>query len=328
VDCAINAQPEQCNGIAHRRFVPLLYQLQYNMAHQHSHQKGLNIAFWLNAGFTIIEFAGGILTNSTAILTDAVHDLGDSLAIGLGIWFEKISGKERSEHYSYGYKRFSLLSALILSVFLLGGSIVMLVNAGTKLFQAQEVDSEGMLWLSLLGIAANGLAFLKVKGGGNHHHHDHGPHDHHNQNSKAIMLHLLEDVLGWVAVLIGAIVIYFTHWYWIDPLLSILIAVFIISRAVPNLKHTLKIFLQSVPEHLNISFIKGEISKIEGVQGLHDIHAWTLDGNYNVMSMHVVTEGIRPKVREQIENILLANKVHHPTVQIELKGEECRFKTC
>lgn len=298
------------------------------MAHQHSHQKGLSIAFWLNAGFTVIEFAGGILTNSTAILTDAVHDLGDSLAIGLGIWFEKISGRKRSDGYSYGYKRFSLLSALILSVFLLGGSLVMLVNAGARLFQAQEVDSEGMLWLSLLGIAANGVAFLKVKGGEDHHHHDHGPHDHHNQNSKAIMLHLLEDVLGWVAVLVGAIIIYFTHWYWVDPLLSILIALFIISRAVPNLLHTLKIFLQSVPEHLNITLIKEEISKIEGVQGLHDIHAWTLDGNYNVMSMHVVADSARPQFRERIEQILTSNKVHHPTVQIELPGEECRFKTC
>jgi cobalt-zinc-cadmium efflux system protein len=296
------------------------------------HQKGLNTAFWLNAGFTIIELAGGVFTNSTAILTDAVHDFGDTLAIGLGIWFEKISGRKRTETYSYGYKRFSLLSALILSVFLLGGSLVMLIESFSKLFEAQEVNSVGMLWLAVLGIAANGLAFLKIKNG-HHHHHHHGSHDHdHSHNSKAIMLHLLEDILGWVAVLIGAIVIYFTKWYWIDPLLSILIAGFIISRAVPNLVNTLKIFLQSVPEHLNIPFIKEEIMKIKGISSLHDLHAWTLDGSYNVMTLHIVIEDAaltaQHHIQNEVESILLANKVHHPTLQLETVSEGCQFRNC
>lgn len=296
------------------------------------HQKGLNTAFWLNAGFTIIELAGGVFTNSTAILTDAVHDFGDTLAIGLGIWFEKISGRKRTETYSYGYKRFSLLSALILSIFLLGGSLVMLIESFSKLFQAQEVNSVGMLWLAILGIAANGLAFLKIKNG-HHHHHHHGPHDHdHSHNSKAIMLHLLEDVLGWVAVLIGAVVIYFTKWYWIDPLLSILIAGFIISRAVPNLVNTLKIFLQSVPEHLNIPFIREEIMKIKGISSLHDLHAWTLDGNYNVLTLHIVIEDTvitrLQEIQNKAEDILLANKVHHPTLQLETVSEGCQFRNC
>lgn len=293
------------------------------------HQKGLNTAFWLNAGFTIIEFAGGIFTNSTAILTDAIHDLGDTLAIGLGIWFEKISGRKRTETYSYGYKRFSLLSALTLSVFLLGGSLIMLVESFSKLFQPEEVHSAGMLWLSVLGIVANGLAFLKIKNG--HHHHHHGPHDH-SHNSKAIMLHLMEDVLGWVAVLVGAIIIHFTRWYWVDPLLSMLIAGFIISRAVPNLINTLKIFLQSVPVHLNIPVIRDEIMKIKGISSLHDLHAWTLDGNYNVLTMHIVIDDEAidrlEEIRSKAESILAANKVHHPTLQVETLSTGCQFRHC
>lgn len=303
----------------------------------------MTVAFWLNAIFTLIEFVGGIYTNSSSILTDAIHDLGDSLAIGAGIWLEKISGQKRTETFSYGYKRFSLLSALILASFLLGGSLVMLIRSIEQLFTPHVVKPEGMLWLAVLGIVVNGLAFLRLNKKDEHHHdHKHESHEHHDHhheeeqhhhNSRAIALHLLEDVLGWIAVLIGAIVIYYTNWNWIDPVLSILIAVFIIVRAIPTLKNTLRIFLQSVPENFDSEKLSQEILRIEGVKGLHDMHAWTMEGNYNVFTLHVVIamefRSTEKKIRQQIEVILKKYKIHHPTLQIETEGEgECQLLDC
>lgn len=341
------------------------------MAHHHPHKErsGLATAFWLNAVFSVIEVIGGIATNSTAILTDAIHDFGDTLAIGSGIFLEKVSGKKRTDKFSYGYKRFSLLSALLLSVFLLGGSLVMVVKAVAALLDPQVVDSTGMLWLAILGIVMNGMAFLKIKKGNRrggktlpppaaasaatppaaipsagassaeplHAAHLHASHSHslpgsHNLNRRAIMLHLLEDVLGWAAVLVGALVIHFTAWYWVDPLLSIGIAVFIIFNASRNLFATMKIFLQAGPEHLDAKRLSHDILEVEGVSDVHDLHVWTLDGNYTVGTLHIVVEkekmALQQAIRNQVERILDRHSIDHPTLQIEATGNVCRFINC
>ncbi|MEH6657061.1 cation diffusion facilitator family transporter [Leeuwenhoekiella marinoflava] len=209
---------------------------QHEHNHQHSHRKnGLSLAFWLNLIFAVIEVVGGILTNSTAIIADAFHDFIDAIAIGIAVLFEKISGKKRSSNYSYGYKRFSLLSALGLSLFLLIGAVFMIKSGIESFIQPKEVNSIGMLWLAVLGVSINGFAFLRIKSGNGEHRHHHSQGHSHNHNNKAIMLHLLEDVLGWVAVLIGAAVIYFTGWNWVDGLLTIGIAAFISYNATKNL---------------------------------------------------------------------------------------------
>lgn len=319
--------------------------IQYlNMAHNHSNQhSGLNTAFWLNAVFSLIEIAGGLYTNSTAILSDAIHDLGDTVAIGSGILLEKLSEKKRTKNYSYGYKRFSLLSAFFLSVLLIGGSVVILVKAGTALSSPHEVNSLGMLWLAVLGILVNGLAFLKIKNQGNadhnhmhhHHSHDHPNHSHshnHSQNNQALMLHMLEDVLGWAAVLIGSIVIYFTEWFWIDPLLSIGIALFILFNAVKNLIQTSKIFLQAVPENVSITQLTKDILEIDGVKDVHDVHVWTLDGNYSIGTVHVVVENEfisdQQELRDKIEKIMDQYSIKHPTLQIETSDTPCSLADC
>src|SRR5690606_34982471 len=206
--------------------------------HHHSTGNGMKTAFWLNASFTVLELVGGVLSNSTAIITDAIHDFGDTIAIGSGVWLEKLSKKGRNPTYSYGFKRFSLLSAILLSGFLLTGSSIMLVKSALHLFSPKVVDDQLMLAMAVIGIVVNGIGFWRI----------YKEERNHGNNSKAVMLHLLEDVLGWVAVLIGSIIIYFTGWYWIDPLLSILIALFIISRTIPNLVASAKIFLQAVPD--------------------------------------------------------------------------------
>lgn len=305
------------------------------MAHHHTN-KGLSIAFWLNTSFAFIELLGGIYTNSTAILTDAFHDLGDSLAIGTGIYLEKISLKSRNSTFSFGYKRFSLLSALVLSTFLLVGAILMLINAIEKLFNPSVVDSKGMFVLAIIGIIINGLAFWRVqKNEGHHHSHHHTGHSHshtHSHNSQAIMLHLLEDVLGWVAILIGSIVIYFTHFYWIDPLLSIAIAIFIGYNAIGNLRGTMMIFLEAVPNSVPQEQLKNQILGIDGIKSLHDLHIWGLNESFNILTVHLVIDNTQAHnhsfLRQQVISVLSSHNVQHPTIQFENEGEICPWLHC
>ncbi|MGO3707844.1 MAG: cation diffusion facilitator family transporter [Mesonia hippocampi] len=300
-----------------------------------STKDGLSLAFWLNLFFSIIELIGGILTNSTAIIADAFHDFMDAGAIGLAIIMEKISGNKRTKTFSYGYKRFSLLSALILSIFLLVGSFTMITAAYNSFINPKEVHSLGMLWIAILGLAVNGFAFLRIKNGGEHHHHGHShghnhSHGEHNNNSQSIMLHLLEDVLGWAAVLIGSIIIYFTGWNWIDGVLAIGIAIFIGYNATKNLINTVKVMLQAVPENVNINKLQDELQQINGVVNIHDVHVWTMDGSYNVGSLHAVINSnfAEQDVMKNIIKLMQKFNIQHPTVQIETNKNKCEFLTC
>lgn len=297
--------------------------------HEHHSSNGLSMAFWLNITFSIIEVIGGIFTNSTAIIADAFHDFMDAIAIGSAVLLEKISGKKRTSKFSYGYKRFSLLSAIGMSVFLLTGAILMVISAVNSFITPHEVNSMGMVWLAILGVTINGLAFIRIKkSNGSHHGHTHQG----NHNSKAIMLHLLEDVLGWIAVLIGAIVIYFTNWYWIDPLLALGIAIFIGFNATRNLISATKIVLQSVPENINLEHLSNELTAIKGIESIHDLHLWSMDGNYHVGSLHVVVSSSSAlsytPVYSAILQIMDRYNIQHPTVQIETNINDCRLTTC
>ncbi len=269
------------------------------MSHNHNHNtknNALNLAFWLNLIFSIIELVGGILTNSTAIITDALHDFTDAMAIGMAVFLEKYSTKPATDKFTFGYRRFSLLSALTMSAFLFGGSLFMIITAIQSFASPKIVHSEGMLALAVLGIFVNGLAFFNIKNSDHsHHHHAHAHHSHsHNhshgdQNSKAIMLHLLEDLLGWVAVLIGAGVIYFTNWYWIDGALAICIALFIGFNALKNLIESMKILLMATPENIDLAKLKAEIINIKQVSEIKQLRVWSLDGNTTIASVQLVT---------------------------------------
>jgi cobalt-zinc-cadmium efflux system protein len=282
---------------------------------KHKHRHALTLAFWLNAVFAVIEIIGAYYTNSTAILTDAIHDLGDTLAIGLGVTFEKISERKPTKTYTYGYKRFSLLSALVLSLILIAGAAIMMVKAIGILFNPQYVNSEGMLWLAILGITVNGFAFLRIRQSGS----EHNGHGHHNQNSKAIMLHFLEDVLGWIAVLIGSIVIYYTRWYWVDGLLSIGIAFFISFNAVRNLIETMRVFLQATPKHINLQQLTSDILNIQGIRSIHNLHVWALDENEIVCTAHVVIEKEQHAryLQREIDIAIRSHKISQSTFQYE-----------
>jgi len=311
--------------------------MAHNHSHQHSASKGLTLAFWLNLIFSGIEFSGGIYTNSSAIMADAFHDFMDALAIGIAVLIEKISGKKRTQNYSYGYKRFSLLSAIIMSVMLLAGASLMIINAIHSFITPQTVNSTGMFLLAVLGLTINGFAFLRIKKSKdkNHHHEDESEHDDdhsHNHNTKAIMLHLLEDVLGWVAVLIGSVLLYFTGWNWIDPMLAVGIAIFIGYNAISNLIDASKVLLQAIPKSVNIQQLSDEIKAIEGIESIHDLHVWSLDGNFNVGTLHIVIHKTNSHLLETIMQaalqLLKKHHVQHPTLQLEYSGNECRFMNC
>lgn len=299
-----------------------------NHPHHHDHdratEKDLRTAFFLNLIFTLIEFSGGFLSGSMAILTDAVHDLGDTLAIGSALYFEKKSRLGRDEKYSYGYGRYSPMAAFINGLILVSGSVIMLSHAVPAIFNPAPVNTPVMLVVASVGVIFNGLAVWKLRAG--HHH------GHHSHNRRVVMLHLLEDVLGWIAVLIGGIIIRFTGWYVVDPILSVLIAIFILYNAFKGLKATASILLQAVPDREKIARLEEMLAQIPGVENVHDIHFWSLDGNYDVLTVHLKpTPQAEPAswraIQEEACRIIKSFEIRHYTVQIDW-GKHCEFNEC
>ncbi|MEP3389323.1 MAG: cation diffusion facilitator family transporter [Reichenbachiella sp.] len=294
----------------------------HHHGHDHNHHDVSNIktAFFLNLGFTIIEFIGGFYVNSVAIISDAIHDLGDCLSLGISWYFQKISHKGRTPTFSYGYKRFSVLSAILNSVVLLIGSVFILMETIPRLLAPEQPETTGMMILAALGVIVNGAAVLKTRKGK-------------TANEKVVSLHLLEDVLGWVAVLIGSIVMNFFDVPILDPLLSLLIAGYILVNVFRNLKNSTKIILQSIPPDVNTSALEEELKQIHHVAKVHDMHTWTMDGDYHVMTVHLVLDQdvdldtgaiIKSKARE----ILKAGEIDHVTIELESHKEHCDLEEC
>lgn len=273
-------------------------------------------AFFLNAGFSVIEFIGGMLTNSTAIMADAVHDLGDSLAIGLAWGLAKLSASPSSESFSYGYRRFSLLGALINGVILVIGSLWVLSHAIPRLQNPVMPDTTGMLVLALFGVVVNGMAAYKLGQGA-------------TQNERMLNWHLLEDVLGWAAVLLVSVVLKVADWPILDPILSIVFTLFILLNVLRQLWSTLRLFLQAVPEQLEIAEIKAALLNLDGIGNMHDVQLWSLDGEHHVLTAHVeVTDNVDlaqlSQLKLGIAETLKPYGLAHTTIEFELGGEVCR----
>ena len=293
----------------------------HNHSHSHDHSEGnIKIAFLLNLAFTIIEIIGGLYTNSLAILSDALHDLGDSLSLGLSWYFQRVSKKGRTPKFSFGYKRFSLLGAIINSIVLVVGAIVVLSHALPQLWHPEKTDAQGMLYLAILGVVVNGLAVFRLRKG-------------ESLNEKVVSLHLLEDVLGWVAVLIGSLIMMYFDAPIIDPILSILITAFVLFNVYKNIKESMRIILQGTPSDVTIDEVKEEIVSIQNVTDIHDCHLWSMDGNYHILTAHVVLDDnynleeispIRSKIFKTVEKF----KIKHTTLSFELESEECELEDC
>ena len=232
------------------------------------------IAFFLNLSYAIVEFIAGGIFGSSAVLADSVHDLGDAIAIGISAFLESISNREEDSHYTLGYKRFSLLGAMVTAVILMTGSVLVILENITKIFHPQPVNDEGILWLGIIAVSINVLASLVIRKG-------------QTKNESILSLHFLEDTLGWVAVILMAIVLRFTDWYILDPLLSLAISIFILSKAIPRFWSTLKIFLDAVPEGVDIQQVKRDLEQLDHVASINQLNLWTMDGLEKNAIVHV-----------------------------------------
>lgn len=291
---------------------------------QHDHKAGQNILFalCLNLGFAIIELLGGLWTGSIAVLSDALHDFGDCLSLGLAWYLERLSVKGRDKRFSYGYKRFSLLSALLISVILLVGSLLMIYTAIGKVFNPEPVDAGGVFWLAILGVAVNGYAAWRMMGNT-------------SLSDRALRLHLLEDVLGWVAILIVSIVMYFYNIPILDPLLSIAISAWIIYNVYFNLRDTLRILLQGVPEGFDAEAFEGELLNIAGVKDVHDLHIWTMNGQEHIASLHIVHSvelcaeaRAIASLKNEVRHVAEHYGLNHITIELDPEGESCGMECC
>ena len=232
------------------------------------------LAFFLNLTYAIVEFIAGGVFGSSAVLADSVHDLGDAIAIGISAFLESISNREEDSHYTLGYKRFSLLGAMVTAVILMTGSVLVILENIAKIFHPQPVNDEGILWLGIIAITINVLASLVIRKG-------------QTKNESILSLHFLEDTLGWVTVILMAIVLRFTDWYILDPLLSLVISFFILSKALPRFWRTLKIFLDAVPEGVDIQKIKTDLAELDHVASINQLNLWTMDGLEKNAIVHV-----------------------------------------
>ena len=285
-------------------------------SHHHHASGNIKLAFFLNLGFAAVEIVGGIVTGSTAILADAVHDLGDSFALGQAWYFEKVSLGKSNPRYSYGYKRFSLLGALISTIVLLTSSLFILAQAIPRIFAPHHPDAGGMILLALVGVTVNGFAMARLSK-------DKG------MNSRVVALHLLEDVLGWVAVLVVAVILYFWDVPVLDPVLAVLITLYILGGVIKNLRAMLPVFLQAVPPELDLAVITREIEQLQNIHAVHHAHIWSLDGVHSVFTAHLElnilldVEAYR-QLKDDIRKLVERHGLYHSTVEIEYPGEACR----
>lgn len=294
--------------------------------HSHDHNqhhtdvKNIKTAFFLNLFFTLVEIVGGFLTNSIAILSDAIHDLGDCLSLGLAWYFQKVARKGSDTSYSYGYKRFSLLGAIINSIVLVTGSVLILTVAIPRILHPVDANTGGMFLLAILGVLVNGAAVFRLKKGN-------------SINERVVSLHLLEDVLGWLAILIGSIVMHFFDVPVLDPIMSVAIAIFVLYNVFKNVKQSLHIILQGIPDEVNLADLSAHIQQFEGVESIHDLHVWSIDGTYNVLTVHVVLNNSLnmeklAELKATIRDSLQEKGIQHATIEFETADERCCFEKC
>lgn len=287
------------------------YQIAKLVMNMPEREKRVGFVAFLNIAFTILEIIGGIWTNSLAIISDALHDFGDSVALLISWLFEREAKRSPDTSRTFGYQRLSLFSAFFSAAILIGGSIVIVLETIPRLFNPELVNATGMVGFSIIGITLNGAGFFLLKRG-------------ESLNEKVLSWHLLEDVLGWIGILVGGLVIYFWKIYIIDPLITIGLTVFILYNVTRNLREAFNILLQGVPNHINLEAVKKDVRSIKGVLGMHDIHIWSLEGETDVLTAHIVLDNktLREnadETKDLIKETLLNHHIEHSTIELESK---------
>ncbi|WP_373997599.1 cation diffusion facilitator family transporter [Bdellovibrio bacteriovorus] len=286
--------------------------------HHHSHGAVMGRMKWalaLNLGFACIELVGGLWTNSVAILSDALHDFGDALAVTLAIVLEKFSHKKSDGNFSYGYRRFSTLGALITGIILIVGSVLILIESVPRLLNPQQPHADGMILLAILGVSVNGFAAYRISKG-------------ESLNEKMLMWHMIEDVMGWVLVLTGAIVMKFFDLPQLDAGMAIALALWIMYNVFKNLREALKVFLMASPTNIEVEHVEQAIRKIEKVQDVHHGHLWSLDGENHIFTGHVVlgpdaTVSDMEIVKTKVKKLVKDFGIVEATIETEVAGFTC-----
>jgi cobalt-zinc-cadmium efflux system protein len=297
------------------------------MAHDHHHHHGhdhatgnLLVAFLLNLTFTAIEIGGGVWTNSVAILSDAVHDAGDCLALGLAWYLHRLAQRRPDALFTYGYRRWSALGALITGVVLIAGLAFIGWESAERLRSPQPVRSLGVIGLAVIGVLFNGAAVWRLSGG-------------HSLNEQMARWHLLEDTLGWIAVLVGGVAMTIWNVPILDPLLAMLIALIVLWNVAWNLKKVGHIFLQGAPHGFDPAAFERELAELPHVVGCHHTNTWTLDGERHVFSTHLVLASTTTReeivaVKRRVHEKLREHHFEHITLDVELAGERCAAEAC
>ncbi len=287
-------------------------------SHDSDREKNIKVALLLNIVFTAIEIVGGLLTNSLAILSDALHDLGDTVALGAALVFERYATKNPDAKRTFGYARLSLFSSFLASLILIVGSIYILIEAVPRLLTPEAVYAPGMIVLALIGILFNGMGMLRLRKGK-------------SLNERVFSLHLMEDVLGWVAILIGSILILLFNIPILDPIITIGYTLFILWSVLKLLGQSFNLLMQGVPNDIDLQNVENGLKQVNGVVGVHDMHIWSLEGETTIFTAHVVvTESALANstaTKDAIRHKLQGFGIGHPT--IELEGEsECPGGEC
>jgi cobalt-zinc-cadmium efflux system protein len=272
-------------------------------------EEKIRFAAFLNFAFTVLELVGGLWTNSLAIFSDALHDFGDSVALIVSWLFEREAKRSPDTSRTFGYQRLSLFSALFSASILIGGSIVIIFQAIPRFFNPEIVNASGMVTIAIIGIIFNGAGFFLLKKG-------------ESLNEKVLSLHLLEDVLGWAGILVGGLIIYLWKFYLLDPMLTVGLTTFILYNVANSLREAINILMQGVPKHINLEAVKNDLTAIKGVIEIHDIHIWSLEGETDVFTAHVVLDNNALKnepeqTKEEIKKTLLKHHIEHSTIEIE-----------
>ncbi len=288
-----------------------------NHNHEQHNAKNIKIAFFLNLFFAVFEIIGSLFTSSLSILSTGLHDLGDSLSLGASWFLQNYSQKKKNEKFSYGYKRFSLLGAVINSMIIMIGSFFIISEGIKRIQNPIHSNAQGMILFAIIGITINLIAALRVRKGK-------------SLSEKVIVWHLLDDVFGWAAVIIVAIIMIFRDMHILDPILSILVSLYILWNILKNFKKTVAIFLQATPESTNVALLEKNIMKIPGIQAIHDTHLWSLDGEYNVLTTHIVisqktTNEEDLAIKCKVKELVAKENIQHATIEIESEGEICKI---
>ena len=279
--------------------------------------KHILVAFLANLGLAVIGIISGLITGSFAIVSNSLHSLGDGITVGISFFLERKSKNGPDKTHTFGYARYSLLGSLITNMFLLVGAVTIIIESLHGLHEAEEIELSGMLGLAIFGAVANFIAAFVTRHG-------------HTHNERAVSLHSVQDVLSWLAIIVGAIVMQQTGFMQIDAILSICIAIYILVRVLREFLGSLYILLDKTPPEVDYDDLCDKLLGVDGVLGLHHVHLWSLDGANNCATLHclIADNADACKVKVDLREVLASAGFNHSTIEIEHDGEHCKTSRC